>query len=152
MKKLINGLMIVNMLTLFSCTKVLYTHEQVISLYKTKQDVTKAFGIPTEKKMKDSTEEWLYRYDKAGPHSSKEFQNTSATNVTEFNRYDRYIMFTMDNQGNIIRCDYDGVDLAVRQNNPAGTIALIAAGVALITSGYLVAHSATFSYNPITGK
>jgi len=149
MKNRITGLMLLGMLSLFSCTKIVYTHEQVISLYKTKQDVTKTFGIPTEKKMNEGTEEWLYRYDKAGPHSSKEFQNTITTNVTEFNRYDRYIMFTMDKQGNIIRCDYVGVDLAVRKNNPAGTIVLIAAGVALITVGYLAAQSTTFTYNPI---
>jgi hypothetical protein len=147
MKNLIKGLAFLSMLSLFSCTKVLYTHEQVISLYKTKQDVIKNFGVATEKKMNDSTEQWLYRYEKAGPHSVKEFPNTITTNVTEFNRYNRYIIFTMDKQGNIIRCDYEGVDLAVRGKNPAGTIALIAGGLALITVGYIAVHSITFSYN-----
>ncbi|MFI5162639.1 MAG: hypothetical protein ACHQHN_15275 [Sphingobacteriales bacterium] len=152
MKNLIKGFAFLSMLSLFSCTKIVYTHEQVIGLYKTKQDVMKAFKIPTEKKMSDSTEEWLYRYDRNTSftdHTIAEFPNTHTVDVTDFNRYKRYIIFTMDKQGNIIRCDYEGVDLAVRKKNPAGTIALIAGGLVIITMGYVGSQNISWSYSPI---
>jgi hypothetical protein len=150
MKNLITGLMLLCILT--GCTKVVYTHEQVVGLYKTKQDVIKAFKTPTEKKTSDSTEEWLYRYDRNSSftdHSTAEFPNVNAVDVAEFNRYKRYIIFTMDKQGNVIRCDYEGVSLAVRKKNPAGTIALIAGGLAIVAMGYVGSQSISWSYSPI---
>ncbi|HWD89822.1 MAG TPA: hypothetical protein VG367_16940 [Mucilaginibacter sp.] len=57
MKNLIKGLAFLSMLSLFSCTKVLYTHEQVMNRYQSKQDVIGKFGMPAEKKTNgDGTE------------------------------------------------------------------------------------------------
>jgi hypothetical protein len=150
MKNLITGLILLCILS--GCTKVVYTHEQVVSLYKTKQDVMKAFKIPTEKRTGDSTEEWLYRFDRNSSfndHSIVEFPNTQTVDVTDFNPYKRFIIFIMDKQGNVIRCDYEGVNLAVRKKNPAGTIALIAGGLVIVAMGYVGSQSISFSYSPI---
>jgi hypothetical protein len=99
MKNFIKGLVLLSMLSVFSCTSVLYTHEQVVGRCKTKQDVMKTFGIPTEKKTADTTEEWLYRYDRQislTPHAVKEFHNTQTVSVADFNRYKRYLVFIFD--------------------------------------------------------
>jgi hypothetical protein len=64
MKNLITGMVLLSILSLFSCTKTIYTHQQVLDRYKTKQDVSKTFGIPTEKKTSDNAEQWLYKFEK----------------------------------------------------------------------------------------
>lgn len=135
MKNLITGLALLSMLSLYSCTKVVYTHEQVLSHYTNKQEVTRKFGIPTEKKVSDTTEAWLYRYDKNDSfshHSFDEFPNTQTVTVTDFNRYKRYLVFMFDQKGNVVRYDFQGVDLTVKGKNPGGTIILASAGVLLV--------------------
>jgi hypothetical protein len=137
MKNLITGLALLSMLSLGSCTKVVYTHEQVLSRYTNKQEVTKKFGIPTEKKLSDTTEAWLYRYDKHDSfsnHSVDEFPNTQTVTVTDFSRYKRYLVFMFDQKGNVVRDDFHGVDLTVRKKNTAGTVILVSAGVLLVAS------------------
>jgi len=134
MKNRINRLALISMLSLFSCTKVLYTHEQVLGLYKTKQDVMKTFGIPTEKKITDSTEEWLYwydRYDSFTKHTVEEFENTKTVSVADFNRYKRYLLFIFDRRGNVVGRDNQGVDLTIKKKDTVATIALIAVGAGL---------------------
>jgi len=148
MKNLITGLALLSMLSLLSCTKTIYTHEQVIDRYKTKQDVTKTFGIPTEKRMEDNYEEWLYRYDKYDSfteHSVKEYHNTQTTIVTDFNKYNRYLKFTFDLQGNVTRCDYTGVDFTVKGKDKGATIALVISGTALVVGIVLLATRSTVS-------
>jgi hypothetical protein len=147
MKNLITGIAILSMLSLFSCTKVIYTHEQVLNQYMAKPDVIKRFGIPTEKVTKDSTEEWLYRYDSYNTitqHSIEEYHNTQTASVTEFNRYKRYLIFTFDLKGNVIRNDFQGVDLSIKKKNTVATIALITAGAAVILGGTLYASNHLF--------
>jgi hypothetical protein len=138
MKNLITGLALLSMLSLCSCTKVLYTHDQVLSHYTNKEEVTKKFGTPTEKKVSDTTEAWLYRYEKNDAfsnHSVDEFPNTQTVTVTDFSHYKRYLVFMFDQKGNIIRCDFQGVDFTVKEKNTGGTIILITAGVLIIAGG-----------------
>ena len=147
MKNLITGIAILSMLSLFSCSKVILTHEQVMDQYMTKPDVMKRFGIPTEKMTKDSTEEWLYRYDSYNTvtqHSVEEYHNTQTVSVTEFNRYNRYLIFTFDLKGNVIRKDFKGVDLTVKKKDPVATVALITAGVVVILGSTLYVSNHLF--------
>jgi hypothetical protein len=137
MEKMIKGIMIFSMVSLFSCTKVLYTHDQVLGRYKTMQDVEKTFGIPTEKTMNDISESWLYRYDRdtLKSNSVELHQNLRTDTVNAFNKYDRYLVFSFDKKGKVIKCDYTGVDLTVRKLKPGATIATvggIAVGVAVM--------------------
>ena len=147
MKNLINGIAVLSMLSLFSCTKVIYTHEQVLDQYMSKTEVMKRFGIPTEKMTKDSTEEWLYRYDSYNTitqHSVEEYHNTQTATVTEFNRYKRYLIFTFDLKGNVIRNDFQGVDLTVKKKDPVATVALITAGVVVVLGSTLYVSNHLF--------
>src|SRR6202000_3084639 len=147
MKNLITGMAILSMLSLFSCTKVIYTHEQVLDQYMSKTEVMKRFGIPTEKMTKDSTEEWLYRYDSYNTitqHSVEEYHNTQTATVTEFNRYKRYLIFTFDLKGSVIRNDFQGVDLTVKKKDPVATVALITAGGVVILGSTLYVSNHLF--------
>jgi hypothetical protein len=137
MKNLIKGLAFLCMLSLCSCTKVLYTQKQVMSRYKTQKEVLSKFGIPTEKRIsEDSTEEWLYKYNKKrafNDHSVNELTNTKTANVTNFTLYKRYVIFSMDKQGNVVSWKNVGMSLEERKKNTVGTIALVVGGVAFVT-------------------
>jgi len=156
MKNLIKGLTFFSMLTMFSCTKVLYTHEQVMNRYQTKQEVIDKFGIPTEKKTdEDNTEEWLYKFEMKGAftdHSPAEQLNSKTVAVTEFSRYKRYIIFTIDKQDHVIMSKFDGVNLEERVKNPGGTIALVAGGVALVALMVVAVSNITFSVGNVWGS
>jgi hypothetical protein len=130
MKNLIKGLALLSMLSLFSCTKTLYTHEQVLDRYKTKQAVAAKFGVPTEKIMSDTTDEWLYRYE--GHRFSDEYHNTNAASVPGFNIYKKYLIFSFDKQGNVVKRDGHGLNFTERKSETGWTIALIAIGAGLI--------------------
>jgi hypothetical protein len=147
MKNFITGMvLLLSTLSLFSCTKTIYTHEQVLGRYQTKQDVMKTFGIPTEKKTNDTTEEWLYRYernDSFRKHSVEEFHNIQTANVADFNRYKKYLIFTFDQKGNVIRADFEGVDLAVKKADALGTIVLVVAGAGIVLGAAAIAISNT---------
>jgi hypothetical protein len=130
MEKLIKTIMIVCMISLFGCTKVLYTQDEVLGRYKTRNDVQKTFGMPTEKKISDTTERWLYRYDvhdSFNKHSVQLHQNAQTVTVNELSKYDRYLLFSFDRNGNMVRCDYTGVDLTVKKKDTGATIGLVVA-------------------------
>ena len=130
MKNLITGLALLGMLSVLSCTKIIYTHEQVLARYKTKSDVANALGTPTEKNVSDSTEAWLYKYE--GHKITSEFKNANTVTVASFNQYKKYVIFSFDKQGNVTRCDYHGVDLTERKFSTGKTIALVSAGVVVL--------------------
>jgi len=133
MKNLITSLVLLSTLSLLSCTKIIYTTDQVIDRYKTKQDVLNAFGIPTEKKISDTSERWLYRYDKNfGEHDYKQYHNTQTLTVNDFGKYGRYLIFSFDTKGSVIRADYTGVDLTVKKQDTGATIVLVAVGLAVV--------------------
>ncbi len=81
------------MLSLLSCTKVIYTQKQVLDGYKTKQDVIEKFGTPTEKRTGDTTEEWLYSYD---GHDADIEHRAATVNIANFNLHKRFVIFNMD--------------------------------------------------------
>jgi hypothetical protein len=144
MKNLIKGIMILSMVSLFSCTKVLYTQNEVLGRYKTRNDVEKTFGIPTEKQVTETSEVWLYQFDR----NKELYHNTPTITVSDFTKYDRYLLFSFDKSGNVVRCDYTGVDLAVRKKKTGATIALIGGAVA-ITAIAIIA--ATANWNTTAG-
>jgi hypothetical protein len=135
MKNLIKGLVLLSMLSLFSCAKTIYTHDQFLDRYKTKQAVAAKFGVPTEKIMSDTTDEWLYRYD--GRKAVDEYHNAKAASVAGFSIYKKYLIFSFDKQGNVITWNSQGVNLAEKKKNVVGTIFLIAGGLALIASIFI---------------
>jgi len=146
MKNLIKGVAILSLLSLFGCSKTLYTHDEVLGRYKTKQDVQKTFGIPTEKSVSDTSERWLYSYDKR--HNVELHQNTQTATVNEFSKYERFLIFSFDKKDNVVRYDYTGIDLAVRKKKTGATIALIGGAVA-VTAIAIIA--ATVNWNNTAG-
>ena len=134
MKKLIKGIVLLSMVSLFGCTKVLYTHEEVMGRYKTRNDVQKSFGIPTEKQVSDTSERWLYQYDRHdsfNKHYVELHHNVQSATVSDFSKYDQYLLFSFDKSGNVVRCDYTGVDLTVKKKDTGATIGLVIACVGL---------------------
>ncbi len=147
MDNLIKGLALLGMLSLFSCSKVIYTQKQVLDGYKTKQDIIRKFGAPTEKRTGDTTEEWLYSYD--GRSADIEHRDTSI-NVVNFTLHKHFVIFHMDMQGNVLAWQCEGMDFAKRKAQPGGTIALAVGGVAVIVVLVTIAmHSFTFNPGPI---
>jgi len=139
MKNLIRGLALLGMLLLCCCSKTIYTHEQVLDMYQTKAAVSKKFGVPTERKAGDSTEAWLYQYQR-NSHTVEETPNTKTVDVANFNRYDRYLIFTFDKNGNVIRNDFKGVNLEVKKKDTGRTILLVA-GIVGATVGLIAITS-----------
>ena len=149
MIKPIQCIALMSLLLLFSCTKTIYTHEQVLDMYQTKAEVSKKFGIPTERKVSDSTEEWLYKYEKSDPlnrHVIGETFNTKTVDVADFNRYDRYLIFTFDRNGNVIRNDFQGVNLAVKKANPVGTVLLVTGLVGVVLGATALAYNSSDNF------
>jgi len=144
MKTFIHKLILLSVFSLFGCTKVIYTQQQVLERYKTKQDVTNRFGSPTEKLSGDTTETWLYNY--VGRNSVTGYSNTN-TKVNDFGRYNKYVTFLFDRQGNVIRSESTGMDLSERESAPGKTIGLILGSLGLLAIiGAIAASSMTYHF------
>lgn len=135
MKNLTTALALSGILLLLSCTKTVYTHEQVLDSYKTKQEVARKFGRPTEKQTTDSAEQWLYKYD--GHTPADKVSNVRVAYVTELGKYDRYLIFSFDNQGNVTRWNCAGVSFAYKKPNITGTALLVAGAIVFILALFI---------------
>jgi|SRR5476649_2332739 hypothetical protein len=128
MKKLIfTTAVFLTILSTFSCTKIIYNANDHMARYKTKQDIVKDFGLPAEKRSGEGIEEWLYTYGTVTTRThlgNSTDNNASATsiNVTQFNQYDSYVKFTLDGNGNVLKWESRGVDLAIRAKAPVRTV------------------------------
>jgi hypothetical protein len=150
MEKFIKGIMILGMVSLFGCTRVIYTQDEVLGRYKTRNDVQNAFGIPSEKRLSDTSERWLYqfdRHDSFNKHLVELHHNTQTAIVNDFSTFDRYLLFSFDKGGNVVRCDYTGVDLTVKKKDTGATIGLVVAcTAAALLIGVIVTHDAFNGY------
>jgi hypothetical protein len=133
MRDLIIGFLMLIMLSLFCCTKVVYTNQQVVGRYKTKREVTQKFGLPAEKLMGSTREEWLYRFESRFPMKHLELENldTTSTVVTQFKRNGKYAIFTFDMRGNVLSSEFRNIDAAERKLATGKTIALLG-GIAVV--------------------
>ena len=147
MGKLIKAIMIPGMVLLFGCTRVLYTQDEVLGRYKTRNDVQRTLGIATERQVSDTSERWLYRYDRHdsfSQHSVELHRNTQTITVDDFSQYDRYLLFSFDKNGKVVRCDYTGVDLTVKKKDTGATIGLVVACTAAVLLIAVVVSHASF--------
>ncbi len=141
MKNFITALLPLAMFLHLSCTQVIYNNEQVLNRYKTKQDVAKRFGVSSEIKVNDTTEQWLYKFD--GRHPVNEHHNTQAENVTEFSKYKEYLIFDFDKQGNVTKWQYHDVNFEERGKYTLGTVLTVVGATFFAASavlGYLMTH------------
>ena len=123
--------MICSLLSLFSCTKVIYAQNDVLSRYKTKNDVQITFGMPTEKQVSETSETWLYQF---GDGKVELYHNRQTATVDNFSKFNRYLLFSFDKNGNVVRHDSTEIDLAVRKPKTGATIALIGGIVVAATT------------------
>jgi len=123
---------------LSGCSKVLYSHSEVMDRYTNKQDVVNQFGLPTQKRSGEGIEEWLYDYGMISTQrgfgnvntNASVYGNTANVNstggyVTQFNQYQRYIKFTFDNRGIVTRWSAQGVDMTIREKSTGKTVLAI---------------------------
>lgn len=140
MKKALPGFFILFLsVVLCSCSKRLYTHQQVMQSFHTKDDVFKRFGNPDIKRMADSTEIWIYNHDVSGKHPQPIAKTPSANDTTKVSTdsiqtvtaqsQNVYINFMFDRTGNIVGYKSNGVDLSYVKKVSAGTNILNALGV-----------------------
>jgi hypothetical protein len=146
MRDLIIGFLVLIMLSLSSCTKVVYTNQEVLGRYKTKQEVTQKFGVPAEKLIGSTREEWFYRFESKFPmkHLEMESLDTTSTVVTQFKRNGKYVLFTFDKQGNVLSSEFKNIDVAERKLATGRTIALLG-GIAVILFAQSKIQISTFN-------
>ena len=136
MKKVLPGFFILLLaLVLCSCSKKLYTHQQVMQGFHTKDDVFKRFGSPDIKRMADSTEIWIYNHDVSGktqPPTPKTPLANDTTQIATAAVQNAYVNFIFDRSGNIVGYKSNGVDLSYVKKVSAGTNILNAMGVIAI--------------------
>jgi hypothetical protein len=129
MLKSLPGYFIVLCLLFFcSCTKKIYTHQQVMQSFHTKDDVLKQFGKPDEVKEGIDIEEWIYNRDKvSGPNKPAKQDTIIATNAisdtlktTQAIKYNKYIRFIFDGAGNVAGYKTQGVDMSTTKKDNFG--------------------------------
>ncbi|HTE01204.1 MAG TPA: hypothetical protein VK668_18085 [Mucilaginibacter sp.] len=160
MKKLLTrSVILIGLLSLCSCTKIVYTHKQVMQSYRTKEAVVKQFGLPDEKREANSVTEWLYNCDSASTfaYSKKQVRingtynpvsdssNTNSVTVKQFTPYSKYVKFAFDQQGNVLDYDSKGVNFTEKKKNTVGTVLLLAGSMAVVVAEfYMISISAAF--------
>ena len=134
MKKSFIVILIVFVFT--SCTKVLYTHNDYMQRFRTKQDVINSFGLPTEKREEGDILEWVYYFGKTttgigysntnqrstiSSDYSSVYGNSNGLSVARVNESNRYVKFTFDKNNNVISYNSSGVDYTQRVKDKKAT-------------------------------
>ncbi|MBS1522975.1 MAG: hypothetical protein JST50_18385 [Bacteroidetes bacterium] len=135
MKKALPGFFILLFVLLCSCSKKLYTHQQVMQSFHTKDDVFKRFGNPDIKRAVDSTETWIYNHDVSGKSQPLTAQTPPGSDTSQISHADiqtAYVNFMFDRNGNIIGYKSNGVDLSYVKNVSAAHNVLNVLGAAAI--------------------
>jgi len=129
-------------LSISGCSKIVYTHEQVMQSYHTKNDVIKQFGYPEQRREIGGTTEWVYSCDSASTLFNSKTKigvngsyngipdSLKMVNVNEFTNYNKYLRFTFDVQGNVLKYDSRNVSFVKRKANPAATVLVVLGSVA----------------------
>jgi len=144
MKNFINGLAFLLLFTLSGCMKTVYTNKQVLDGYKTKNDVTKTFGLPAEKKISQTGEEYLYVFDDR--RIKAQHKNVATVEVKEFNPYERYVIFLFDKDGDVAHRKFQGVDFKEQAPAPGKTVALVL-GLSAVVTLFIIAAASSIDFD-----
>jgi len=139
-KFLIGCSVIVCMLFLYSCTKKVYTHQQVMQSFQNKDDVLKRFGNPDQVKEGEGIEEWIYNQDKApGTVKSVKPDTIHATDdvsdtlkAVQPVKYSKYIRFIFNPDGTVAGYKTQGVDMGMTKKDSFGIALLKVIGIAAL--------------------
>lgn len=144
----------VTLMLLCSCSKrVVFTHQQVLQSFHTKNDVAKRFGVPDEKKPGEKFEEWTYYRDTLGGLNKinkgdtlkrvEGYKGTDSLRVGKYDIHDRYIKFIFDTTGIVEGYKSNGVNLSITKKDNFGkgvvNVLEITAAVVLLL-GYAIAE------------
>lgn len=136
---------------LSSCQRVLYTHQQEMDKFRTKNDVIKRFGIPESKETSGEYEQWIFKYGTTSSSSTYSTPYNSNTQIrknqdgVELNTYsnprfnynytntsNNYVRFVFKNDY-VVSYETRGVDLTVTEPNRTGNWILFLSFVGLLT-------------------
>lgn len=128
-----------------SCSKQIYSHEEVLQSYHTKDDVVRQFGQPNEIMIVSDTTKWLYncgdppifndtktKVKVNGVYNTENGFNIIPASVKQFSRYDKYVKFTFSSDGKVLSWDSQGLNFAERKAKPIATIAIVVGAVAVV--------------------
>ena len=158
-KILMGSLALMGLLSIYSCTKVIYSHRQVMQSFHTKEAVVKQFGLPDQMRETNRVTEWLYNCDSTSTFASNtrvringtynpviDSINTNSVAVKQFTLHSKYVKFAFDKQGNVLNYDSHGVNFAEREKNTIGTVLLVTGSVAfVIVVASIISVNAAFS-------
>jgi hypothetical protein len=158
MKKTLHVLFVLLGLTsLYSCSKVVYTHQQVLQSFRTKSDVTKQFGVPDEKITGEGMEMWTYKSDTLKGVQAvnkrdtlKDFHTaTDSLKANQYNPHDKYIKFIFDTAGDVTGYKSYGVNLSRTKKDNFGKGLLNVLGVTaviIVIVGVTIAKDGNFDF------
>lgn len=145
---------------LSSCTKTIYNHGQIMDdVVKNadKNSIIEKMGLPTQKREAEGVEEWIYdlgsqtrivNYGNSRTNASVNAgngyaygnANTNSIGVSTFSQFQRYVKFTFDRNGKIIRWDTQGVDYSQKKVAVGKTIVFSTLYLGIcVALGYLMA-------------
>ena len=134
-------------ISISSCTKVLYINEQVLNNLHDKNEVIAKFGLPTEKNADAGYTQWVYSFGDVSITSNNTSINTNVdvssdgkhksagggiTNSSYSNQYSKFIKYTFNTQDKVVNVISQGVNYTKRVPSKGRTIALAGIGVAII--------------------
>ena len=148
MKKLSFFLMVVVTISMSSCYTTIRSTSQVLGSYTTKDQVVRAFGLPSEKRSDGNYTEFYYDQGSVSVGSSYSRSNANASassygNTTygsaqgsgyaigSVSNYNRYVKFTFDHRDNVISSEAQGVDMAEKKAAWGKTILLLLGSLGL---------------------
>ena len=99
--------------------------------YHNKKDVVNQFGLPTEKRTGEGIEEWIYDRGTVSTGTGISSNGRISVGVAQYNTYSKYIKFTFDKDGNVIKWDSPGIDLSVKKTS-VGKGALLILGMVAV--------------------
>jgi len=136
--------LLVSLAMLCSCTHTLYTHQQVLQKCKTKDDVLKQFGKPDEVNPGPGFDQWTYNMTNRTDWKKPKKEVVAVTvpdslvrdslQTVNPDRYEKYVKFIFDGQGNITGYRAEGIDLAYKEKDNFGKSLLNITGGILIVS------------------
>jgi hypothetical protein len=128
-----------------SCTRVVYTHNDVMARYNTKTSIISRFGLPSEKRTEGDLEEWYYGFGSntiVNTYNAPIYNTNSRIGFGNAQTYNRYIKFLIRND-RVASWESQGVNLQeVERDKKKTTWAWIGGGVLF---GLLIAASAGVS-------
>lgn len=137
-------ILLVGLMSLYSCSRTVYSHQQVLQGMRNKNDVLKQFGKPDDTLKAENVEIWTYNKGELSvapkPVKTDSAENDSTSDDTLYATQPvddkRYIKFTFDAAGNVTGYKSNGVDAGVSKRDNFGKSLVrgleITAGIILI--------------------